>query len=300
MSGLDFLARMAASSRERLARERLACPPSELERRAADAPPVHPLILGSDGFDVIAEIKLSSPSEGILVEDEAAGGAPTGAGAGPSLPARASEYVAAGAAAVSVLTEPESFRGSLEHLADVSREVTAPVLRKDFLVDPYQVLQARAYGASGVLLIVRILDDDALERMARVALSLGMFVLVESFDGLDLERATRLAGGLGLPGEGPQILLGLNSRDLATLEVRFDRFAGLADRFPEGLARVAESGLSEPGDAAAVAGLGYDMALVGSALMKSPRPAELLGDLLRAGRTSARTAGVGSPTGGPA
>jgi indole-3-glycerol phosphate synthase len=181
-----------------------------------------------------------------------------------------------------VLTEPERFGGSLADLAAVAARMQPPglpAMRKDFLVDPYQVLEARAAGAGGILVIVAMLDDPNVADLIACALEQGLFVLLEAFDERDLDRAARLAEG-----RDGRILMGLNSRDLRSLAVDPDRLERLAPRFPDGWPKVAESGLENPEDAAGAAAAGYDLALVGSALMRSPDPGALLAAMLDAGR----------------
>jgi indole-3-glycerol phosphate synthase len=171
MSGGDFLRRMADASRARVRAARLREPEQRLLRRAVAAAPPPRLRLGN--FDLIAELKLRSPAAGGL------------AGSGFDRTALISAYANGGAAAVSVLTEPDEFCGDLAHLreaADVLRPFGCPVMRKDFLTDPYQVIEARAAGAGGVLLIVTMLDDTELRAMLAVASDLGLFALLEGFD----------------------------------------------------------------------------------------------------------------------
>src|SRR5690606_28046720 len=156
-------------------------------------------------------------------------------------------------------------------------------MRKDFLVSPRQVLEARAAGAGGVLLIVAMLDDAALGEMLAAAREQGLFVLLEAFDEPDLERAAALLAGGTTPGDA-LVLVGVNSRDLRTLAVDPERLARLAPRLPAGIAAVAESGLHTPADAATAAALGYRLALVGTALMRAADPARLAADMLAAGR----------------
>jgi indole-3-glycerol phosphate synthase len=177
-----------------------------------------------------------------------------------------------------VLTEPHRFDGSLADLEAVAAALDVPAMRKDFLVDPYQVFEARACGAGGVLLIVRMLDDGRMREMLDVADALGMWVLLEAFGGDDLTRATSQVDGRA------NVLVGLNSRNLRTLEVDIDRFEQLAGAFPAGVPRVAESGLVSPGDAARVAEAGYGLALVGTALMRSGAPQEAARAMIAAGR----------------
>jgi indole-3-glycerol phosphate synthase len=204
-------------------------------------------------------------------------------------------YARAGAAAVSVLTEPERFDGSLEHLelaAASLRKVQVPAMRKDFLVDPYQVLEARVAGASGILLIVRMLAAAELDELTDCAFEQGLFVLMEAFDEVDIERLHRLvaarSGQLAAAANGSRLLVGLNCRDLATLEVVPGRLEQLASSLPASVPRVAESGLATARDAGGIAAAGYDLALVGSALMSAADPAQLMRDMLSAGR-EART-----------
>ncbi len=263
MTGL--LADMAVVSADRLAAARAMRPAAELAAQLHDAPPIRPLV--HRGFDLIAEIKLRSPSAGALAANESVQ---------PRIQEQARAYVQGGAAALSVLTEPTRFDGDLSHLAWVAEDCPRPVMRKDFLVDPYQVREARLFGASGVLLILRMLSEDTLKAMIAAAQDLGMFVLLEAFDGSELDRAAdHLA---------PHVLLGLNTRDLETLAVVPDRLESLADRFPVGCPRVAESGIRDATDAGRVAGLGYDMALVGTALMSTSEPEEAVREMVTSGR----------------
>lgn len=236
------------------------------------------LQLSSAGFDLIAEVKRRSPAAGTL-----AAGALDVAG-------QARSYARGGAAAISVLTEPSEFHGDLGHLKEVAAAAApVPAMRKDFLVAPYQVLEARAAGAAGVLLIVAMLDDETLEAMLREALALGMFVLVELFDEADLARAlpALTASGGAAAGADAQVLLGVNCRDLRTLAVDFARFAALAPRLPRGVPWVAESGVSSPEHARRVVELGYRVALVGTALMQAGDPQQATAALLAAGRSAA-------------
>ena len=227
--------------------------------------PVVPLSPGS--FDVIAEIKDRSPAEGKL-----------GAGHLVSRGDRAAAYASGGAAAISVLTEPSRFDGELAHLEDVVAAVPdTPVMRKDFLVDAVQILEARKAGASGVLLITTMLSDEKLTAMLDCAFEHGMFVLLESFDEEDLRRsATYVDAAKG------DLLIGVNTRNLRTLEVDANRLQNLAPHLPDARC-VAESGLHVAEDAARVASWGYDMALVGTALMRSDDPAQLVTAMRDAG-----------------
>ncbi len=279
----DFLDTMAAGSaaRARALRERAPLP--ELRRLALETAPAPPLVLSPAGFDLFAEVKRRSPSAGSL--------APPAADSGAVVTVRALAYAQAGAAAVSVLTEPSAFGGALEDLARAARALTrCPVLRKDFLVDEAQLFEARAAGAGGALLIVRLLPGARLAAMLEAAVEAGLFVLLEAFDGEELARAAaaaRAAPAARPPG-APPVILGVNARDLATLAVDPARFARLARTLPPDLPVVAESGLARPEDASRVASLGYRGALVGGALMRSAEPAALAAALIGAGRAAAR------------
>ena len=258
----DFLDGMAASSRAR------ADAAAEFVDGDFDRPVV-PMAL--DGFGIIAEIKQRSPAEGALadVDSDRVG--------------RAQTYSSAGAAAISVLTEPDRFDGSLAHLDEVAAACPAtPVMRKDFLVDPVQVLEARRAGASGVLLIAAMLDDARLASMLDCSFEHGMFVLLESFDDDDLRRSRELVDTYADRVDSGQLLFGVNTRNLRTLEVDPDRLQRLAPELPRGF-NVAESGLKTAADAARAASWGYRLALVGTALMRSDDPAVLIRDMSSAG-----------------
>jgi indole-3-glycerol phosphate synthase len=265
---------MAAASRARSRSAQAQLPEHELRARMADLPPAPRLRLGT--FDLIAEVKLRSPAVGLLK-----------AAAEEDIGARVATYAKAGAAAVSILTEPSRFDGSLEDLAGGSRALAPlgiPAMRKDFLVDGYQVLEGRVAGASGVLAIIRMLPRADLERLIDTALALGMFVLLEAFDEPDLELAQALVDARAA--QRDLLLVGVNSRDLATLAVVPGRLDVLAPLLPRGVKRVAESGVATAADAARVAACGYDLALVGSALMSAPEPGALARAMLAEGRAA--------------
>jgi indole-3-glycerol phosphate synthase len=268
----DFLAGMAASSRQRVAEARKLHSDVELWRWAESAPQPPRLVL-SQKFDVIAEVKLRSPAVGVLSSGD------------EDVAARVTRYAAAGAAAVSVLTEPERFEGSLDHLEEAARALEAaggvPAMRKDFLVDPYQVVEARLAGAGGILIIVRMLTRAELDALIKAAQKLGLFVLIEAFDAADVAVANDLLAAHG--GGASKLLLGINSRDLVSLKVVPGRLEELVGLLPTGVPRVAESGVGTPEDAARLARAGYDMALIGSALMTTEDPAALLSAMIAAG-----------------
>ena len=266
----DFLARMATASHRRLNESLARISERELRRRVKDLPPPPALQLSAGGFDLIAEVKRRSPAAGQLAVQDL------------SVTAQARAYAAGGAAAISVLTEPEEFGGELAHVSEVAAAVPrVPVMRKDFLLGTYQVLEARAAGAAGVLLIAAILEPEHLEALLAYTVELGMFALVEVFDEGDIARGAASVANAAARG---QVLIGVNCRDLRTLEVNFARFADLAPALPRGLPWVAESGIESPAQAAEVARLGYRFALVGTTLMRAASPESAVRELLAAGR----------------
>lgn len=269
----SLLERMAVAGQARVEAARSRESLAALRARATAGPPPPALALDPAGFDLIAEVKLRSPSAGRLAEDAL------------DPVAQAVTYASAGAAAVSVLTEPLEFGGSLAHLEAVAEALAplgVPAMRKDFLVDVYQVWEARAAGAGGVLLILAMLDNRAVVDLAQAAAEAGLFVLLEAFDEVELARAGALLPRLA----DTEVLLGLNCRDLHSLAVDRQRFEALREAFAPGWPSVAESGLASPEDAAWVSGLGYDLALVGSSLMRAASPGDLLADMLAAGRAA--------------
>jgi indole-3-glycerol phosphate synthase len=203
----------------------------------------------SAGLSVIAEVKRRSPSKGALADI-------------PDPAALATAYHAGGADAISVLTEQRRFGGSLDDLRAVRSAVPTPLLRKDFVVTGYQLLEARAAGADLVLLIVAALDDPTLKDLHEQARELGLTVLTEVHDEDEVGRA------LGVGAE----LVGVNARNLKTLDVDPDTFARLAGQLPADVVKVAESGISGTEDAARYAGQGADVVLVGEALVKDGDP----------------------------
>jgi len=267
---------MAQSSLARLEQARARESEQMLWTRVCSAPTAPRLKLSPEGFDIIAECKLASPSAGDLSQHTT------------DIDRRVQAYAHGGACAVSVLTEPTRFGGSLEHLAQTARTLAAlgvPVMRKDFLVDPYQVMEARAAGAGGVLVIVRMLDRSRIKALLDVAAMLKMFVLIETFDAADLAVAAETLKERKAHDE--QMLVGVNCRDLDTLSVELSRLGELAGQLPPDFASVAESGVGSLEDVKTVVDVGYDVALVGTTLMNSNDPGKLLGDMLAAGRERA-------------
>lgn len=267
---------MAQSSLARLEQARARESEQMLWTRVCAAPKAPGLKLSPEGFDIIAECKLASPSAGDLSAHTT------------DIDRRVQAYAQGGACAVSVLTEPTRFGGSLAHLEQTAQTLGAlgvPVMRKDFLVDPYQVMEARAAGAGGVLVIVRMLDRSRITALLDCAAMLKMFVLIETFDAADLQITQELLAARKAHDE--QMLVGVNCRDLDTLGVDLTRLSQLASHLPPGFASAAESGVGSLEDIKTVVDIGYEVALVGTLLMNSPDPAKLLGEMLAAGRERA-------------
>jgi len=266
----EFLATMADRSRERADAAARQHPPEGLRELALSGPRPRPLGQFGATFDLIAEIKPSSPSEGRFPDRDPA--------------AAATGYQSGGAGMLSVITEPSSFRGSLDNLRRVVAVAEIPVMAKDFLVDTYQVYEARRAGADGVLLIARILSDELLAAMIEVTGELGMFALLEAFNGEDLVRLSAAADGFD------NLLFGVNCRDLDTLKIVPKRHEELIGLLPAGRIAVAESAMRGEEDAERIASLGYRAALVGSALMRSEAAPDLVRSMVDAGRRVAVSA----------
>lgn len=235
---------------------------AEIKRRAAAAPPARDVMaaLRAPGIGVIAEVKRRSPSKGDL--------------AAIADPAElAADYAEGGARVISVLTEERRFGGSLADLAAVRARVDVPVLRKDFIVSPYQVHEARAYGADLVLLIVAALEQNVLHALLDRVESLGMTALVEVHTEEECDRALEAGAGL----------IGVNARNLHTLEVDRSVFGRIAPGLPTDVLRVAESGVRGPGDLLTYAGWGADAVLVGEGLVTSGDPQAAVRSLVAAG-----------------
>jgi indole-3-glycerol phosphate synthase len=267
----DLLAAIVAATRARVETAASRVPLAVLRRAMEDAPAVvgfRAALAAPGGAHVIAECKRRSPSRGVLRRDY-----------DPVAIARA--YEAAGAAAISVLTEPAFFDGALEHLRAVRAAVRVPLLRKDFIVDPYQVWESRAMGADAVLLIVAALDAAPFGRLLAEARGLGLDVLVEVHDEAELDRA--LAAGADL--------VGVNNRNLHTLAVDVDASRRLAPLLPPDVVAVAESGLKSAGDVEALAALGYRGFLVGERLVTAPDPGAALRDIATVLRPASAASG---------
>ena len=245
---------IVAGVRADLADRQRSTATSELEARIAERPAAldaEAALRGAPGVAVIAEVKRASPSKGSLA-----------AIADPAT--LAAEYAAGGASAVSVLTEPRRFAGSLDDLDAVRRSVAVPVLRKDFIVEPYQVLEARAFGADLVLLIVAALDEHDLVQLRELTERLGMTALVEVHDENETRRAV----------DARARVIGVNARNLKTLEVDRGVFARVRPLIPADAVAVAESGIRDVGDVREYAQAGARAVLVGEALVTGATPRE--------------------------
>ncbi len=275
MSEPDLLATIVAATRRITATRQDREPLAALARRGESRPPrpgaFRAALRRSDRVNVIAECKRRSPSRGVLREAYA-----------PEAIARG--YAAAGAAAISVLTEPTFFDGALEQLAAVRAAVDTPLLRKDFIVSEYQLLEARAVGADAALLIVAALSPAELASLAAVADSLGLDTLVEVHDAEELTIAID---------SGAQVV-GVNNRNLRTLAVDVHASEELIARMPREVIAVSESGLSKPEDLIRLGALGYRAFLMGERFMTAPDPGDALRSFLAntkdtKERTEART-----------
>ena len=254
-----ILSRIIESRWAEVARRRRIMPETVLRIAAgkADAPRDFAGALVRDKVNLIAEIKKASPSAGVLRREFE-----------PVSLARGFEQ--AGAAALSVLTEEENFQGALAHLRDARAAVSLPVLRKDFIVDPWQVWEARAANADSFLLIAAALDDAALAGLLNLGRELGMEALVEVHTAGELERV--LAAGARI--------LGVNNRNLHTLEVRVETSLDLAGMIPEDRVAVSESGLRSAEDLRKLSAAGFDAFLIGESLMREPDPGAALKRLI--------------------
>ena len=259
---MSVLDRIVDSTRADVARRRDAVPLSELERQASGTREDRPFseALTRPGISLIAEHKRRSPSAGEIR-------------LGASVTEIVQAYERGGAAAVSVLTEERHFGGSLDDLREARAASVLPILRKDFVVDPYQVYESAVAGADAILLIVAALGEDDLVLLHREALGIDLDVLVEVHDEAELERAVAIEASL----------IGVNQRDLVTFEVDDARASRVGAAIPASAVRVAESGIRGPEDAAALAAAGFDAVLVGELLVTSGDPEAACAALGRAG-----------------
>jgi indole-3-glycerol phosphate synthase len=261
-----FLSTILATTRVKLAAAKADAPLAELERRAAEHHPRGWTAAlrrqSATGPAVIAEIKKASPSKGLIR-----------AAFDPAWLAR--RYRTGGAAALSVLTDEPYFQGSLRNLELASAATPLPCLRKDFIVDEYQIVEARAHRADAILLIAAALSAAELQRLAEAAHALALDVLVE------VHTADEVAEVLAALGETGADAIGVNNRDLKTFEVSAETSLALVDQIPSSVVRVTESGISTPEDVARLRKAGFDAFLIGESLMRQPDPGEALAALLK-------------------
>lgn len=259
----DVLRRILATKVEEVARARRAVSPVEIEAaaRAASAPRGFVSALRKSISErrpaVIAEVKKASPSKGLLRADFA-----------PAAIARS--YEQGGATCLSVLTDVQYFQGSTDTLRAARAACALPVLRKDFTIDPYQVVEARAMGADCVLLIVAALDDTALDTLAAAALAQDLDVLIEVHDAKELERVRAMTL------DTAHVAIGINNRDLRTFETRIETTLDLLDRVPEGVVVVTESGIATSDDVARLRDAGVGAFLIGETFMRADDPGDAL------------------------
>lgn len=209
--------------------------------------------LTADGISFICEVKRASPSKGMIAERF------------PYIDI-AREYEEIGASAISVLTEPKYFKGSDRYLQEISENVSIPLLRKDFIIDEYQIYQAKLLGASAILLIAAILPDDSLENYRRLAESLGMSALVEAHNADEVERSVSAGARI----------IGINNRDLRDFTVDIGNSIGLRPLIPDDVVAVSESGLSKPEDIRRIGEAGFDAVLMGESFMRSGNRQEMI------------------------
>ena len=254
---VTILDRIIEHKRNELADERSATSEADLEARPVPSRRGFRAALASSRPAIIAEIKQASPSAGLIAADFH-----------PAAIARS--YELAGAAALSVLTDARFFQGSLKDLAAARAATSLPVLRKDFTLDRYHLLQASASGSDCILLIAAALEDIELRELHAAALELNLDALVEVHDGSELDRALAMGANL----------IGVNNRNLKTMEVSLQTSIDLAERFPEQVLRISESGIRSADDLRRLADAGYQGFLVGEGLMRHPDQGRALADLM--------------------
>jgi len=255
---LSILDRIIEDTRALVARRKQTVPARVLDDRIALAAPTRSLdvALRQETLAVLAEIKKASPSQGVIRADF-------------DVADLAQQYENHGAAAVSILTEPLHFQGTLDNLELARQTIDLPLLRKDFVIDPYQLLEARAYGADAVLLIAAVLDRQQLHDMHQAAHDLGLDCLVEVYEMHELDRIDFDHVGI----------LGVNNRDLRTFEVDINHSLRVFEQAPHEVVRISESGLKTAADLAHLRRHGVDAVLIGETFMRAPHPGQHLASL---------------------
>ena len=257
-----ILDKLADSARNRVERLKIEKPLEQVkaEALACDTATGFPFekALAAAGISFICEVKKASPSKGVIAQDF------------PYLDI-AKEYEKSGASVISVLTEPEYFLGSDKYLKEIAETVAIPVLRKDFTVDAYQIYEAKVLGASAVLLICAILDDEQLTEYLQIAHHLGLSALVEAHDEEEVRRAVKAGARI----------IGVNNRDLRTFTVDIKNSVNLRDQIPEGTIYVSESGITTAEDVGVLYRNGTNAVLIGETLMRSPDKKAMLQELQR-------------------
>jgi indole-3-glycerol phosphate synthase len=256
----EFLATIAGHVRQEVARRRKQMPPSALEERALYRAPTRGFAqsLSGERRRIIAEVKRASPSKGIIRD--------------PFDPvALAADYASHGASAISVLTEERFFQGSLQHLERIHDAVAVPLLRKDFIIDPYQLTEAKSYGADAVLCIAALLDAGLMAELCEQASALTLDTLVEVHNEQELNGALKAGAEL----------VGINNRDLRTFDVSLATTEKLAPMVPAGVAAICESGIDTLEQIRRVEAWGIHLFLIGESLMRAPEPGVKLAELLK-------------------
>jgi len=260
---MTILDEIAGKTRLRVAAAKNAAPFDQIQKAARalaenDTTAAFPFerAIAAPGLSFICEVKKASPSKGIIAADF------------PYLNI-AREYEAAGASAVSVLTEPDYFLGSDHYLREIAAELAIPALRKDFVIDPYQIYEAKILGAQAVLFICALLDDQTLEQYIKIAAELGLSSLVEIHDEAEAEQAVKAGARI----------IGINNRNLKNFNVDLAVTARLRSLIPAGILVVAESGITSPQDVRALSGLNLDAVLVGESLMRAADKKRFLAEL---------------------
>ena len=255
-----FLGKVAAHNREDINKRKTSSSLGEMKKKIADLPPARDLrksIIQKAPMALVAEIKRASPSAGVIQEQV-------------DFPGIAGEYQAGGASAISVLTEAHFFQGDLDHIGKVKEKVSLPILQKDFIIDPFQIYEGRIAGADAVLLIAAMITQGQVGEFTQLIRDLGMIPLVEVHNEEDLGKVS----GLPLP------LIGINNRNLQTLEVNLEVTCHLIKKIPQGTMVISESGIKNREDVKRLQQAGARGVLVGEVLMRSADPATKIRELL--------------------